>query len=249
MIPRAISRGRGWEIEAPLSGHHRLRPWPGGISQPLARRFAAAQPNTAWVTDITYLWTPQGWLYLAVITDLVSHRIGRWSMSERIDPKLTLDALKMALAQRRPAPGLIHHSDRGGQYASGDYQQLLAQYGTRASMSRRGDCWDNAVAESFFASLKKDSFTKFNGEPVLRPAPRSSNISNSSITAVGVIRRSAISARWDLNNVTVCDWQLNPGVHQRGASLVLDAAGSDRPPGKGFVSESIGKAEGVVILK
>ncbi len=120
----------------------------------LARRFAVAQPNTAWVTDMTYLWTAQGWLYLAVIIDLFSRRIVGWSMSERIDRKLALDALRMALAQRRPQPGLIHHSDRGSQYASGDYQQLLAQHGLRGSMSRRGDCWDNAVAESFFASLK-----------------------------------------------------------------------------------------------
>jgi transposase InsO family protein len=120
----------------------------------LARRFAAAQPNTAWVTDMTYLWTAQGWLYLAVIIDLFSRRIVGWSMSERIDRKLALDALRMALVQRRPAPGLVHHSDRGSQYASRDYQQLLAQHGIRGSMSRRGDCWDNAVAESFFASLK-----------------------------------------------------------------------------------------------
>ena len=120
----------------------------------LARRFAVAQPNTAWVTDMTYLWTAQGWLYLAVIIDLFSRRVVGWSMSERIDRKLALDALRMALAQRRPQPGLIHHSDRGSQYASADYQQLLARHGLRASMSRRGDCWDNAVAESFFASLK-----------------------------------------------------------------------------------------------
>lgn len=120
----------------------------------LARRFAVAQPNTAWVTDMTYLWTPEGWLYLAVIIDLFSRRVVGWSMSERIDRKLALDALRMALAQRRPPRGLIHHSDRGSQYASGDYQQLLATHGLRGSMSRRGDCWDNAVAESFFASLK-----------------------------------------------------------------------------------------------
>jgi len=120
----------------------------------LARRFAVAQPNTAWVTDMTYLWTAQGWLYLAVIIDLFSRRVVGWSMSERIDRKLALDALRMALAQRRPQPGLIHHSDRGSQYASADYQRLLAQHGLRGSMSRRGDCWDNAVAESFFASLK-----------------------------------------------------------------------------------------------
>jgi putative transposase len=120
----------------------------------LARRFTVAEPNTAWVTDMTYLWTPQGWLYLAVIIDLFSRRIVGWAMSERIDRNLALDALRMALAQRRPPRGLIHHSDRGSQYASGDYQQLLAQHGLRGSMSRRGDCWDNAVAESFFASLK-----------------------------------------------------------------------------------------------
>jgi putative transposase len=120
----------------------------------LARRFAVAQPDTAWVTDMTYLWTAQGWLYLAVIIDLFSRRVVGWSMSERIDRKLALDALRMALAQRRPQRGLIHHSDRGSQYASGDYQRLLAKHGLRASMSRRGDCWDNAVAESFFASLK-----------------------------------------------------------------------------------------------
>jgi len=120
----------------------------------LARRFAVTQPNTAWVTDMTYLWTAQGWLYLAVIIDLFSRRVVGWSMSERIDRRLALDALRMALAQRRPQPGLIHHSDRGSQYASGDYQQHLAKHGLRGSMSRRGDCWDNAVAESFFASLK-----------------------------------------------------------------------------------------------
>ena len=120
----------------------------------LARRFAVVRPNTGWVTDMTYIWTPQGWLYLAVIIDLFSRRVMGWSMSERIDRKLALDALRMALAQRRPPRGLIHHSDRGSQYASGDYQQLLARHGLRGSMSRRGDCWDNAVAESFFASLK-----------------------------------------------------------------------------------------------
>lgn len=120
----------------------------------LARRFAVAWPNTAWVTDMTYLWTAQGWLYLVVIIDLFSRRVVGWSMSERIDRKLASDALRMALAQRRPQPGLIHHSDRGSQYASADYQWLLATNELVGSMSRRGDCWDNAVADSFFASLK-----------------------------------------------------------------------------------------------
>jgi putative transposase len=120
----------------------------------LARRFAVARPNTAWVTDMTYIWTPQGWRYLAVIIDLFSRRVVGWAMSERIDRKLAWDALRLALAQRCPPRGLIHHSDRGRQDARGDDQALLAQHGLRGSMSRRGDCWDNAVAESFFAGLK-----------------------------------------------------------------------------------------------
>ena len=122
----------------------------------LARRFAVAQPNAGWVTDITYLWTLEGWLYLAVILDLFSRRVVGWSMSESLERGLVLDALKMALAERQPPPGLIHHSDRGSQYASHDYQQMLAQHGMIASMSRRANCWDNAVAESFFATLKME---------------------------------------------------------------------------------------------
>ena len=127
----------------------------------LARRFAVAAPNTSWVTDITYLWTLEGWLYLAVIVDLFSRRVVGWALSERLERKLALHALDMALVQRQPAPGLLHHSDRGSQtgftqYASQEYQQRLRQYGIRSSMSRKGNCWDNAVAESFFATLKRE---------------------------------------------------------------------------------------------
>ncbi len=122
----------------------------------LARRFAVTRPNAAWVTDITYIWTLEGWLYLAVILDLFSRRIVGWSMSERIDRQLVVDCLQMALAHRQPSDGLIHHSDRGSQYASHDYQRLLADHRIVGSMSRRGDCWDNAVAESFFATLKTE---------------------------------------------------------------------------------------------
>lgn len=107
-----------------------------------------------WVTDITYLWTDEGWLYLVVILDLFSRRVVGWSMSDRITRQLTLDALEMALLRRRPPHGLIHHSDRGSQFASGDYRRMLAEPGIVCSMSRRGNCWDNAVAESFFSSLK-----------------------------------------------------------------------------------------------
>jgi transposase InsO family protein len=120
----------------------------------LARQFARAAPDQAWVTDITYIPTGEGWLYLAVILDLCSRFAVGWAMSERITDDLTLGALDMALARRRPRPGLLHHSDRGSQYASGAYQRVLAQHGIVGSMSRRGNCWDNAVAESFFATLK-----------------------------------------------------------------------------------------------
>jgi putative transposase len=120
----------------------------------LARRFATPAPNTVWVTDMTYLWTLEGWLYLVVILDLFSRRVVGWAMNERMTRQLTLDALTMALTHRQPARGLIHHSDRGSQYASHEYRQRLAAHGIVCSMSRRGDCWDNAVAESFFSTLK-----------------------------------------------------------------------------------------------
>ena len=121
----------------------------------LARQFAVAAPDTAWVTDITYLWTREGWLYLAVILDLFSRAVVGWAMSPRLTTQhLTLPALTMAVGRRRPPPGLLHHSDRGSQYASGDYRRALRTHGLVCSMSRRGNCWDNAVAESFFATLK-----------------------------------------------------------------------------------------------
>jgi putative transposase len=120
----------------------------------LARQFSVTQPNISWATDITYLWTLEGWLYLAVMLDLFSRRVVGWAISERLERGIALDALTMALRNRRPPHGLLHHSDRGSQYASHEYQQLLAANGIRSSMSRRGNCWDNAVAESFFATLK-----------------------------------------------------------------------------------------------
>jgi transposase InsO family protein len=120
----------------------------------LARQFAQPTPDHAWVTDITYIWTGEGWLYLAIILDLCSRFAVGWAVNERITDDLTLDALTMALQRRRPLPGLLLHSDRGSQYASRDFHDLLAEHGLVASMSRRGNCWDNAVAESFFASLK-----------------------------------------------------------------------------------------------
>ena len=122
----------------------------------LGRRFDVAAPNRVWAGDITYIPTLQGWLYLAVVMDLYSRRIVGWSMSRRIDTRLALSALQMAIANRKPASGLLHHSDRGVQYASREYQSVLAEHGMTCSMSRTGNCWDNAVVESFFSSLKTE---------------------------------------------------------------------------------------------
>jgi transposase InsO family protein len=120
----------------------------------LDRQFTPTAPNQAWVSDITYVPTGEGWLYLATVMDLASRRIVGWAMSPRIDRALVGEALRDALQRRRPAPGLVHHSDRGSQYASAAYQALLAQHGLVPSMSRTGNCWDNAPMESFFHSLK-----------------------------------------------------------------------------------------------
>jgi putative transposase len=122
----------------------------------LDRNFTASEPNQAYVSDITYIWTHEGWLYLTVFIDLFSRRVVGWSMSSRMKAKAVTDALQMAMWRRRPAAGLIVHSDRGSQYASKAYRRLLDANGFVGSMSRKGDCWDNAVAESFFASLKKE---------------------------------------------------------------------------------------------
>jgi putative transposase len=131
------------------------------VSHPVApnllnRDFTATEPNKKWTTDITYIPTAQGWLYLAVILDLSSRIVVGWSMSGHCDEELGANALKMALARRRPKAGFLHHSDRGSQYTSQAYQQLLEQSGIAVSMSRKGNCWDNAVSESFFGSLKEE---------------------------------------------------------------------------------------------
>jgi transposase InsO family protein len=120
----------------------------------LARRFTALAPNRVWVTDITYLATAEGWLYLAVVLDLFSRRVVGWATSDRLGEGVALEALGMGLARRRPPRGLLHHSDRGSQYASAEYRAVLAGHGIERSMSGVGRCWDNAVAESFFATLK-----------------------------------------------------------------------------------------------
>ena len=130
----------------------------------LDRNFQVDRPDTAWCSDITYLWTMEGWLYLAVVIDLFSRKVVGWTMSNRINASLVTEALSMAYWRRKPGKGLIHHSDRGSQYAGCDYRKLLGSYGMTCSMSRKGNCWDNAVAESFFHSLK----TEWTGEMLYR---------------------------------------------------------------------------------
>jgi putative transposase len=120
----------------------------------LDRDFSAPAPNAKWVTDITGVWTAEGWLYVVVVLDLFSRLVVGWAMAAHRDAELVEPALQMALLRRHPAAGLLHHSDRGSQYTSGLYQSLLAQFGVQVSMSGKGDCYDNAAMESFFSSLK-----------------------------------------------------------------------------------------------
>jgi len=122
----------------------------------LDRDFNAPAPNVKWVADFTYIDTAEGWLYLAVVLDLFSRRIIGWSMKAEMTAQLVMDALTMALWRRGRPNELVHHSDQGSQYSSEDFQRLLAHHGIACSMSRKGDCWDNAAMESFFASLKKE---------------------------------------------------------------------------------------------
>lgn len=122
----------------------------------LEQVFEAKKPNEAWVTDITYVWTQEGWLYLAAILDLYSRKVVGWSMSDSLATPLVVSALSMALGMRKPTEELLHHSDRGCQYASVEYRHLLEQKGITCSMSRKGNCYDNAVAESFFGTLKTE---------------------------------------------------------------------------------------------
>ncbi len=122
----------------------------------LGRRFAVAEPNTAWVGDITYLPTKEGWVYLAVLLDLFSRKVVGWALRSHMRTELCLSALQQAVATRAPAPGLLQHTDRGSQYTSDDYQDVLQAIGATPSMSRKGNCWDNAVAESFFGTMEQE---------------------------------------------------------------------------------------------
>ena len=125
----------------------------------LDRNFDVGAPNKVWTADISYVWTFEGWLYLAIVMDLYSRQIVGWAMNERMKKQFVLDALAMAYWQRKPLKGLLHHSDRGSQYACHEYRKQLDLYGMNASMSRKGNCWDNAPTERFFRSLKSERLT------------------------------------------------------------------------------------------
>jgi transposase InsO family protein len=153
--PRVLAelRGKGKRKHRATTRSKTSRPVAENV---LDRKFTVERPDTVWASDLTYLWTLEGWLYLAVVLDLYSRRVVGWAMGERLTEDLALNALEMALVTRKPAPGLLHHSDRGSQYTGLVYQRRLKEAGAISSMSRKGDCWDNAVVESFFATLKTE---------------------------------------------------------------------------------------------
>ncbi len=150
MRQRGLSARRKAQRAPTTDSHHNQPVAPNRLN----REFAAQRPNEKWVTDLTGIWTSQGWLYLAVVLDLFSRKVIGWAMAARREDDLVIAALRMALAQRRPQAGLLHHADRGSQSTSRDYQALLRAWGIEVSMSRKGDCYDNALMESFFATLK-----------------------------------------------------------------------------------------------
>ena len=154
-----IMRANGWrakaakKFKATTNSNHKLPVAPNLLQQ----NFSASQPNEKWVSDITYVWTEEGWLYLAIVMDLYSRRVVGWSMSERMTSQLVIDALQMAIWHRKKPQGVIIHSDRGSQYCSYDYQKLLAENSFICSMSKRGDCYDNASMESWNHSFKVEA--------------------------------------------------------------------------------------------
>jgi putative transposase len=147
---RARAKRRRPPIDEGLRPEHTLAP------NVLDRQFAAERPNQKWVADFTYLWTTEGWLFVAIVLDLYSRKVVGWSMSAQMSAQLVIDALVMAIWRRGRPVELLHHSDQGSQYTSEDFQRLLAAQGITCSMSRKGDCWDNAAIESFFSTLKTE---------------------------------------------------------------------------------------------
>src|SRR5260221_1997735 len=156
MLVQSLGRTTGLSAQRPRHRTITTKSEQGAQVAPnlLQRDFSADEPNTKWVADTTYIWTAEGWLYLAVVLDLFSRMVVGWSMAASQDATLVVHALHMAIARRRPQAGLLHHTDRGSTYTSESYQALLQQEGMVASMSRTADCYDNAAMESFFHSFK-----------------------------------------------------------------------------------------------
>lgn len=163
-----IEAKRMRRFRASAAGRNSAPPAPNLLN----REFAVDRPDRVWAADITFISTRRGWLYLAVVLDLYSRRVIGWSMSDRINQQLVVDALKMALEHRRPRPGTIHHSDQGMQYVSSAYRALLNAHGFIISMSRKGNCYDNSVVESFFSTLKNElvHHVQFDGHNQARAA-------------------------------------------------------------------------------
>ena len=147
-----VSAKQGKKFKVTTDSKHNLPVAPNLLD----RKFAVNVPNRVWVSDITYIWTREGWLYLVVIIDLFSRQVVGWSVNKRIDRRLVMDGLQVAIWRRRPGSGLIFHSDRGSQYCSNDFRDMIKSNEMISSMSRKGNCWDNAVSESFFGSLKTE---------------------------------------------------------------------------------------------
>jgi transposase InsO family protein len=156
-VERAM-RGMGLHARPPRRFRVTTAANPSHRAEPnlLARDFTAGRPDERWVTDITYVWTDEGWCYFAAILDLFSRSVVGWALDRTLSTSLPLQALEMAVRRRRPGAGLLHHSDRGCQYTSDHYRLALRDLGVTVSMSRKGNCWDNAVAESFFSTLKTE---------------------------------------------------------------------------------------------
>ena len=152
MRQNAISVVRTHKYKVTTDSNHKFNIAPNLLN----RHFSADQPNQKWVVDISYIWTREGWLYLAVVLDLYSRRVIGWAVSNRMKKDLAIRALEMAVALRKPPKGCIHHSDRGSQYCSHDYQKLLRKHGFKASMSGKGNCYDNAAMETFFKTIKAE---------------------------------------------------------------------------------------------
>ncbi len=152
MRMNSISVKRSKKFKATTDGNHSFNIAPNLLD----RDFSADRPNLKWAGDISYIWTQEGWLYLAVILDLHSRRVVGWAVSNRMKRDLAIRALKMAISLRQPPEGCIHHTDRGSQYCSHDYQKLLRQHGFKVSMSGKGSCYDNAAVETFFKTIKAE---------------------------------------------------------------------------------------------